>query len=144
MSNGTITKSRSYTYGTDGMLATRTLPGGGHSTLPHAVTVVDNGQPLYSKFYWDDYEEKTVDNTTYLYWYVNGGDGLAGIIKGIAQNSSWSLNLAAITDHLGSIMALWDNNDPYYSCSYDVWGNRTIGMWSYPVYQIASRLILGN
>ena len=89
-----------------------------------------NGQPLYSKFYWDDYEEKTVDNTTYLYWYVNGADGLAGIMLGNAQNSSWSCNLAAITDHLGSIMALWDNNDPYYSCSYDAWGNRTIGMES--------------
>ena len=89
-----------------------------------------NGQPLYSKFYWDDYEEKTVDNTTYLYWYVNGADGLAGIMLGNAQNSSWSCNLAAITDHLGSIMTLWDNNDPYYSCSYDAWGNRTIGMES--------------
>ena len=93
-----------------------------------------NGQPLYSKFYWDDYEEKTVDNTTYLYWYVNGADGLAGIIKGIAQNSSWSLNLAAITDHLGSIMTLMDNYDCYYSCNYDVWGNRSIGMESYPVF----------
>ena len=89
-----------------------------------------NGQPLYSKFYWDDYEEKTENNTTYLYWYVNGADGLAGIMLGNAQNSSWSCNLAAITDHLGSIMALWDNNDPYYSCSYDAWGNRTIGMES--------------
>ena len=89
-----------------------------------------NGQPLYSKFYWDDYEEKTENNTTYLYWYVNGADGLAGIMLGNAQNSSWSCNLAAITDHLGSIMTLWDNNDPYYSCSYDVWGNRTIGMES--------------
>ena len=89
-----------------------------------------NGQPLYSKFYWDDYEEKTVDNTTYLYWYVNGGEGLAGIMLGNAQNGSWSLNLVAITDHLGSIMALMDNYDTYYSCSYDAWGNRTIGMES--------------
>ena len=89
-----------------------------------------NGQPLYSKFYWDDYEEKTVDNTTYLYWYVNGADGLAGIMLGNAQNGSWSHNLVAITDHLGSIMALMDNYDPYYSCSYDAWGNRTIGMES--------------
>ena len=93
-----------------------------------------NGQPLYSKFYWDDYEEKTENNTTYLYWYVNGGDGLAGIMLGNAQNGSWSRNLAAITDHLGSIMTLWDNNDPYYSCSYDAWGNRTIGMESTPVF----------
>ena len=93
-----------------------------------------NGQPLYSKFYWDDYEEKTVDNTTYLYWYVNGGDGLAGIMLGNAQNSSWSQNLVAITDHLGSIMILMDNYDCYYSCNYDVWGNRTIGMESYPVF----------
>ena len=89
-----------------------------------------NGQPLYSKFYWDDYEEKTEDNTTYLYWYVNGGDGLAGIMLGNAQNGSWSRNLVAITDHLGSIMALMDNYDTYYSCSYDAWGNRTIGMES--------------
>ena len=89
-----------------------------------------NGQPLYSKFYWDDYEEKTVDNTTYLYWYVNGADGLAGIMLGNAQNSSWSRDLVAITDHLGSIMALMDNYDTYYSCSYDAWGNRTIGMES--------------
>ena len=89
-----------------------------------------NGQPLYSKFYWDDYEEKTENNTTYLYWYVNGGDGLAGIMLGNAQNGSWSLNLVAITDHLGSIMALMDNYDTYYSCSYDAWGNRTIGMES--------------
>ena len=44
MSNGTITKSRSYTYETDGMLATRTLPGGEHSALPHAVTIVANGR----------------------------------------------------------------------------------------------------
>ena len=89
-----------------------------------------NGQPLYSKFYWDDYEEKTVDNTTYIYWYVNGADGLAGIMLGNAQNGSWSRNLVAITDHLGSIMALMDNYDTYYSCSYDAWGNRTIGMES--------------
>ena len=59
---------------------------------------------------------------------VDNTDGR--IMLGNAQNSSWSHNLAAITDHLGSIMALWDNNDPYYSCSYDVWGNRTIGMES--------------
>ena len=89
-----------------------------------------NGQPLYSKLYWDDYEEKTENNTTYLYWYVNGGEGLAGIMLGNAQNGSWSLNLVAITDHLGSIMALMDNYDTYYSCSYDAWGNRTIGMES--------------
>ena len=93
-----------------------------------------NGQPLYSKLYWDDYEEKTENNTTYLYWYVNGGEGLAGIMMGNAQNGSWSRNLVAITDHLGSIMALMDNYDTYYSCSYDAWGNRTIGMESTPVF----------
>ena len=93
-----------------------------------------NSQLLYSKLYWDDYEEKTVGNTTYLYWYVNGSDGLAGIMLGNAQNSNLSRNLVAITDHLGSIMALMDNYDTYYDCIYDAWGNRTIGMESTPVF----------
>ena len=45
--------------------------------------------------------------------YIYGTDGLAGIMLGNAQNSSWSLNLVAITDHLGSIMMLMDNNGCY-------------------------------
>ena len=82
----------------------------------------------YEKFYWDDYEEKTTDGITTRYYYVYGGDGLAGLymetdVPNINEVDTHSL--AAMTDHLGSITAMADNSDWCYEAGYDMWGKRS-------------------
>jgi len=87
-------------------------------------------QKQYEKFYWDDYEEKVVGSDTLHYYYVSGTDGLAGlhIVKTNPNAQTTSHTTKVITDHLGSIVALIDNNDYVYDVRYDVWGNREIGL----------------
>ena len=85
---------------------------------------------LYDKFYWDDYEERKVGNDLYQYYYVYGGDGLAGlhIVKTSPNNQIETQTTKVITDHLGSITSLLDISDWVYNASFDVWGNREVDM----------------
>ena len=85
---------------------------------------------LYDKFYWDDYEERKVGNDLYQYYYVYGGDGLAGlhIVKTSPNNQIETQTTKVITDHLGSITSLLDISDWVYNASFDVWGNRDVDM----------------
>lgn len=83
----------------------------------------------YSKFYWDDYEEKYVGNDTLCYWYVYTPTGLEGLyIEKHTTNGITSHTTKVITDHLGSIVSLIDNDDWVYDASYDAWGNRQVLM----------------
>ncbi|MBR5706915.1 MAG: hypothetical protein IKX55_05020 [Bacteroidaceae bacterium] len=89
-----------------------------------------NNSTLYEKFYWDDYEERRVDSILYQYYYVYGSDGLAGlhIVKSRPSNQT-SCTTKVITDHLGSILYLYESRRPMnasYKAYYDVWGKRNV------------------
>ena len=81
-----------------------------------------------SKYYWDDYEEKTTGSLTTRYWYINGPDGLIGIyIEEQTPSGTVSIPTVAATDHLGSIEGLFGNNNYYYyAAKYDEWGDRDV------------------
>ena len=70
---------------------------------------------------------------------VNGADGLAGlhIVKTGQNIQTTSHTTAVITDHLGSITSLIDNDDWVYDVSYDVWGNRDVKLsyWLDPTFE---------
>ena len=96
----------------------------------------------YEKFQWGDYEEKTTDGVTTSFYFVNGGDGLAGLhTVSSTQGGTVTHSAAAITDHLGTITAMVDNNDWCYDVHYDVWGNRVISM---PFYYSIERGYTGH
>ena len=96
----------------------------------------------YEKFQWGDYEEKTTDGVTTSFYYVNGADGLAGLhTVSSTQGGTVTHSAAAITDHLGTITAMVDNNDWCYDVHYDVWGNRVINM---PFYYSIERGFTGH
>jgi RHS repeat-associated protein len=96
----------------------------------------------YEKFQWGDYEEKTTDGVTTSFYFVNGGDGLAGLhTVSSTQGGTVTHSAAAITDHLGTITAMVDNNDWCYDVHYDVWGNRVISM---PFYYSIERGFTGH
>lgn len=62
---------------------------------------------------------------TTKYYYMEGGDGLAGLYTTTTGSGGGSHAMAAVTDHLGSILGLfdcWDYVDVYM---YDAWGART-------------------
>ena len=82
----------------------------------------------YSKYYWDDYEEKTTGSLTTRYWYINGPDGLIGIyIEEQTPSGTVSIPTVAATDHLGSIEGLFGNNNYcYFAARYDEWGDRDV------------------
>lgn len=83
---------------------------------------------LYTQFYWDDYEEKTIGNDVLQYYYVYGGDGLAGlhIVKTSPNNQVTTHTTKVMTDHLGSIVALLDNEYWSYVADFDAWGKRQL------------------
>lgn len=83
---------------------------------------------LYDKFYWDDYEEKIIGCDTLHYYYVYGGDGLAGlqVEKTCPNNLPVSHTTKVMTDHLGSITGLLDYGYWAYEASFDEWGRRTV------------------
>ena len=81
----------------------------------------------YDKFFWGDYEEKTVNGVTTRYYYVSGADGLVGLhTEKDAPSGTVTNSYAIITDHLGSITMMVDNYDDYNEIRYDPWGNRTV------------------
>ena len=96
-------------------------------------------QRQYDMFYWDDYEEKFVGTDTLRFYYIYGADGLAGlhIVKTGQNIQTTSHTTAVITDHLGSITSLIDNDDWVYDVSYDVWGNRDVKLayWLDPTFE---------
>ena len=85
---------------------------------------------LFEKFYWDDYEERKVGNDLYQYYYVYGGDGLAGlhIVKTSPNSTTTTHTTKVITDHLGSIIELRESRywRASYSANYDEWGKRSV------------------
>ncbi len=81
----------------------------------------------YDKFFWGDYEEKTVNGVTTRYYYISGADGLIGLYtEKDAASGTVTNSYAIITDHLGSITMMVDNYDDYNEIRYDPWGNRTV------------------
>ncbi|MBO6078374.1 MAG: RHS repeat-associated core domain-containing protein [Bacteroidaceae bacterium] len=96
----------------------------------------------YEKFQWGDYEEKTTDGVTTSFYYVNGGDGLAGLhTVSSTQGGTETHTAAVMTDHLGSIISMADNGDLCYDVHYDVWGNREVGL---PFYYSIERGFTGH
>ncbi|MBO7111410.1 MAG: VCBS repeat-containing protein [Bacteroidaceae bacterium] len=97
--------------------------------LKRVTSVTDKTyNTLYEKFYWDDYEEKTVGDDFLQYYYVYGGDGLAGLylVDTNPHHETSSHATKVITDHLGSITELRDNVALYFKADYDAWGRRTV------------------
>ncbi|MBR5706917.1 MAG: VCBS repeat-containing protein [Bacteroidaceae bacterium] len=83
---------------------------------------------LCEKFYWDDYEEKIVGDDLYQYYYVYGGDGLAGllVLRTTLNYEPMASITKTITDHLGSITGLVDYDEWVYKATFDAWGNREV------------------
>ena len=71
-------------------------------------TLEDFDIPVYEKYYWDDYEQKTTlnDGVTNRQWYVEGIDGLAGMYADkIGPSTNRTCSTVIMTDYLGSIRA---------------------------------------
>lgn len=87
--------------------------------------LLKEGIPVYTKFYWGDYEEKTAfpAGTTVRYHYVSSSYGLEGLYTTTATGSGHSL--MATTDHIGNLLGLFDVSDYEVMYTYDAWGNRT-------------------
>ena len=82
------------------------------------------------KFYSGDYEKEVKSNGDSIEWnYIYGGDGLTAIYR-VVNGTGTLYNVAK--DHLGSIMALYDNNgNTVEEYSYDAWGRRRDpGTWN--------------
>lgn len=95
-----FTRSRSYAYGSNGLVAMRTLP-------------LD-----------------MVYNTTYKPHAVQAVDNTGGLITDgpqcISTTSSGSgHSLMATTDHIGNLLGLFDVSDYEVMYTYDAWGNKT-------------------
>ena len=126
-----------YRYITDGMISSINRPDSKTNSyiidycpdLKRVTSVTDRTyNTLYEKFYWDDYEEKTVGDDLLQYYYVYGGDGLAAlhVVKTGSNNQTATFTYKVITDHLGSIVSLRGNYDWGFMADYDAWGNREV------------------
>lgn len=90
---------------------------------------------VYSKFIWDEYEEYYVDGNSYIYYWIEAPDGLAGMLMYNSEDFYHPIHpYVAMTDHLGSLTALYDENtNKVHEASYDAWGKRTLGQVSMPL-----------
>ncbi|MBR4593789.1 MAG: VCBS repeat-containing protein [Bacteroidaceae bacterium] len=106
------------------------------------TTLVRSYHTEYEKFQWGDYEEKRTDGVTTRFYFVDGGDGLAGLhTVRDAQGGAVTHTAATMTDHLGSLMSMADNSDWCFDAHYDPWGHREV---SYPYLYSIERGFTGH
>ena len=106
------------------------------------TTLVRSYHTEYEKFQWGDYEEKRTDGVTTRFYFVDGGDGLAGLHTARdAQGGAVTHTAATMTDHLGSLMSMADNSDWCFDAHYDPWGHREV---SYPYLYSIERGFTGH
>ncbi|MFH1005244.1 MAG: RHS repeat-associated core domain-containing protein [Bacteroidota bacterium] len=81
--------------------------------------------------YAGNYEKIMSGNNIYEVKYIAGGDGLAAIA--VKQNAGREWIYYAHTDHLGSIVGIYDNGgQKIYAQSFDAWGReRNPNDWTY-------------
>ncbi|MFH1005242.1 MAG: polymorphic toxin type 23 domain-containing protein [Bacteroidota bacterium] len=81
--------------------------------------------------YAGNYEKIMSGNNTYEVKYIAGGDGLCAIA--VKQNAGREWIYYAHTDHLGSIVGIYDNGgQKIYAQSFDAWGReRNPDNWTY-------------
>lgn len=90
----------------------------------------NSGNPVRKIIYVGDYEEITTNNGTYKVHYISSPDGLVAI--NVRQNNQDALYYVH-TDHLGSILALYDKDGKkVYEQNFDAWGReRNPNYWTY-------------
>jgi RHS repeat-associated protein len=87
-------------------------------------TVLVNGSNTTTTLYADNFELRSVNGTITTYHYVATPDGLAAVY---VKKNGVATPYYAETDHLGSIVNLYDaNGTKQFSATYDAWGNQTI------------------
>ncbi len=94
-----------------------------------------NYGPAQFKFKWDEYEEYYVNDTTFIFYWIEAPDGLAGMLRYTCYNNYDAITpFVATTDHLGSLTALFNQSgSKVHEASYDAWGKRTLGQVSIPL-----------
>ncbi|MCQ2228326.1 MAG: FG-GAP-like repeat-containing protein [Bacteroidales bacterium] len=108
---GGITFDLSITYGPD---------------LQRVKTVLTSSGQKNTRIYAGSYERVKLPNGNVIqYQYLDSPDGLVGVY--VKENSNSAAMQYALTDHQGSILALYKPDfTTTYTASYDVWGKRTV------------------
>ena len=89
-----------------------------------------NDTILYYRFCWDEYERMYWNGNQHTYYWIEAPDGLAGMFGLVyGQYNDGAIPFVAMTDHLGSLTALYNQyGNKTLGLAYDVWGRRTFTM----------------